>query len=107
MPFSDQLMWPITTRIKLTALFGKIAARDPTVFPAWEALRMATIEGAQAHLHVSVQAGDEVGSLEMGKGRRLTALNLWPVPACLQAPGLCRQRARGQDGDGWGQGVGA
>ena len=28
---------------------------------------MATIEGAQAHLHVSVQVGDEVGSLEVGK----------------------------------------
>ena len=46
----------------LTCLFAKIQARDPTVFPAWEALRMATIEGAQA-----VGLGDEVGSLEAGK----------------------------------------
>jgi len=46
----------------LTALFNKIKARDPTVFPAWEVLRMATIEGAQA-----VDLGDEVGSLEPGK----------------------------------------
>jgi 5-methylthioadenosine/S-adenosylhomocysteine deaminase len=29
-------------------LFNKIQARDPTVFPAWEVLRMATIEGARA-----------------------------------------------------------
>ena len=46
----------------LTALFNKIQARDPTVFPAWEVLRMATIEGAQA-----IGLGDEVGSLEAGK----------------------------------------
>jgi 5-methylthioadenosine/S-adenosylhomocysteine deaminase len=35
-------------RVVLTALFAKIKARDPIVFPAWEVLRMATIEGAQA-----------------------------------------------------------
>ena len=34
----------------------------PTVFPAWEVLPMATIEGAQA-----IGLGDEVGSLEAGK----------------------------------------
>jgi 5-methylthioadenosine/S-adenosylhomocysteine deaminase len=65
--------------MKLTALFAEIAARDPTVFPAWELLRMATIEGAQA-----VGLGDEVGSLETGKQADLilvdlTELNLSPV----------------------------
>jgi 5-methylthioadenosine/S-adenosylhomocysteine deaminase len=88
------------TRIKLTALFNKIQARDPTVFSAWEVLRMATIEGAQADLHVSVQAGDEVGSLEVGKQADLilvdlTELNLSPV---LEAPvrnaGLLQQLLR-------------
>ena len=34
--------------MKLTALFNKIKYADPTVMPAWEVLRMATIEGAQA-----------------------------------------------------------
>jgi 5-methylthioadenosine/S-adenosylhomocysteine deaminase len=63
----------------LTALFNKIKYRDPTVMPAWEVLRMATIEGAQA-----VGLGDEVGSLEVGKQADLilvdlTALNLTPV----------------------------
>jgi 5-methylthioadenosine/S-adenosylhomocysteine deaminase len=65
----------------LTALFNKIKYRDPTVMPAWEVLRMATIEGAQA-----VGLGDEVGSLEVGKQADLilvdlTALNLTPVLA--------------------------
>ena len=69
--------------MKLTALFNKIQARDPTVFPAWEVLRMATIEGAQA-----VGLGEEVGSLEAGKQADLilvdlTELNLSPV---LEAP---------------------
>jgi 5-methylthioadenosine/S-adenosylhomocysteine deaminase len=63
----------------LTALFNKIAARDPTVFPVWEVLRMTTIEGAQA-----IGLGGEVGSLEEGKQADLvlvdlTELNLTPV----------------------------
>jgi 5-methylthioadenosine/S-adenosylhomocysteine deaminase len=70
-------------RVVLTALFAKIKARDPIVFPAWEVLRMATIEGAQA-----IGLGDEIGSLEPGKQADLilvdlTAPNLSPV---LEAP---------------------
>jgi N-acyl-D-aspartate/D-glutamate deacylase len=77
---------------------------------------MATIEGAQA-----VGLGDEVGSLEAGKQADLilvdlTELNLSPVleapvrvPACggPAQPGLCRERARGQNRDGRGGGAGA
>lgn len=73
----------IFNEMKLTALFNKIKFRDPTVMPAWEVLRMATIEGAQA-----IGLGDEIGSLETGKQADLilvdlTALNLTPV---LEAP---------------------
>jgi 5-methylthioadenosine/S-adenosylhomocysteine deaminase len=69
----------IFNEMKLTALFNKIAARDPTVMPAWEALRMATIEGAKA-----IGLGDEIGSLEVGTQADLIlvdlkALNLSPV----------------------------
>ncbi len=69
----------------LTALFNKIKFRDPTVMPAWEVLRMATVEGAQA-----IGLGNEngIGSLETGKQADLilvdlSALNLSPV---LDAP---------------------
>ena len=73
----------IFNEIKLTALFNKIKFRDPTVVPAWEVLRMATIEGARA-----IGLGDEIGSLEVGKQADLilvdlSALNLSPV---LEAP---------------------
>jgi 5-methylthioadenosine/S-adenosylhomocysteine deaminase len=69
----------IFNEMKLTALFNKIKYRDPTVIPAWEALRMATIEGAQA-----IGLADEIGSLEPGKQADLilvdlTAPNLSPV----------------------------
>jgi len=58
---------------------NKARYRDPTVMPAWDVLRMATIEGARA-----IGLGDEIGSLEVGKQADLivvdlTALNLSPV----------------------------
>jgi 5-methylthioadenosine/S-adenosylhomocysteine deaminase len=73
----------VFNEMKLTALFNKIRSRDPTVMPAWEVLRMATIEGARA-----IGLGEEVGSLEPGKQADLilvdlTAPNLSPV---LEAP---------------------
>jgi 5-methylthioadenosine/S-adenosylhomocysteine deaminase len=52
----------IFNEMKLTALFNKIKYGDPTVMPAWEVLRMATIEGAQA-----MGLGDKIGSLQVGK----------------------------------------
>jgi 5-methylthioadenosine/S-adenosylhomocysteine deaminase len=48
--------------MKLTALFNKIRYRDPEIMPAWEVLRMGTIEGARA-----IGLGDRIGSLETGK----------------------------------------
>jgi 5-methylthioadenosine/S-adenosylhomocysteine deaminase len=69
----------IFNEMKLTALFNKIKFRDPAVMPAWEVLRMATVEGARA-----IGLGDEIGSLAPGKQADLiivdlTAPNLSPV----------------------------
>jgi 5-methylthioadenosine/S-adenosylhomocysteine deaminase len=52
----------IFNEMKLTALFNKIRFRNPEVMPAWEVLRMGTIEGAHA-----IGLGDRIGSLESGK----------------------------------------
>ena len=65
--------------MKLTALFNKIQAKRPDVIPAWQALRMATIEGARA-----IGLGDQIGSLEPDKQADvilvdLDQLNLTPV----------------------------
>jgi 5-methylthioadenosine/S-adenosylhomocysteine deaminase len=61
----------IFNEMKLTALFNKIKYRDPTVLPAWEVLRMATIEGAQA-----LGLGDEIGSIRRGKKADLILVDL-------------------------------
>jgi 5-methylthioadenosine/S-adenosylhomocysteine deaminase len=65
--------------MKLTALFNKIKFRDPTIMPAWEVLRMATVESAEA-----MGVGEEIGSLKAGKQADLilvdlNELNLSPV----------------------------
>ena len=87
--------------MKLTALFNKIQTKRPDVIPAWEALRMATIEGACA-----IGLGDQIGSLEPEKQADLILvdldqLNLSPVvrsPICNIVPNLV-YAATGHDVD--------
>jgi len=61
----------IFNEMKLTALFNKIRYRDPEVMPAWEVLRMGTIEGAQA-----IGLGHRIGSLEIGKQADLIVVDV-------------------------------
>jgi 5-methylthioadenosine/S-adenosylhomocysteine deaminase len=61
----------IFNEMKLTALFNKIRYRDPEVMPAWEVLRMGTIEGARA-----IGLGERIGSLETGKQADLIVVDV-------------------------------
>ena len=61
----------IFNEMKLTALFNKIRYRDPEIMPAWEVLRMGTIEGAQA-----MGLGHRIGSLETGKQADLIVVDV-------------------------------
>lgn len=61
----------IFNEMKLTALFNKIKYENPEIMPAWEVLRMATIEGAQA-----LGIDDKVGSLEEGKSADFISIDL-------------------------------
>ena len=55
--------------MKFTSLLAKFASLDAAAMPAWDVLRMATIEGARA-----IGKDAEIGSLEVGKKADLIAV---------------------------------
>lgn len=58
------------SEMKATACFNKIKYTSPTVMPAWQVLRMATIEGARA-----LGIGEITGSITPGKYADLILLD--------------------------------
>ncbi|MGH9176301.1 MAG: amidohydrolase family protein, partial [Vicinamibacterales bacterium] len=72
----------VFAEMRATAMFAKIKAESPLPLPAWQVLRMATIEGATV-----LGIGDRVGSLEVGKEADLIMLDLTRPPL---APVLLR-----------------
>ncbi|MEX2366287.1 MAG: amidohydrolase family protein, partial [Pseudohongiellaceae bacterium] len=61
----------IINEMHLAALVGKVTANDAGAIPAWQALAMATINGARA-----MGLDDRIGSLETGKFADILALDL-------------------------------
>lgn len=57
--------------MKFTAILNKCRFQDPTLFPCWKVLKIATIDGAK-----SIGMGDRVGSLKVGKFADLQIINL-------------------------------
>jgi len=64
-------MW---AEIKLAAILGKAVAGDATAVPAWQALQMATYNGAKA-----LGLENVIGSLEIGKQADIIAVKLGNV----------------------------
>ncbi len=57
--------------MRTACLIAKTTADDASALPAWQALEMATINGAKA-----LNIADQVGSLEIGKAADLVAIDL-------------------------------
>ena len=70
------------SEMRATAMYAKVKAESPLPMPAWQTLRMATIDGATA-----LGIDDKVGSLEVGKEADLIMLDLTRPP---MAPVLLR-----------------
>jgi 5-methylthioadenosine/S-adenosylhomocysteine deaminase len=89
----------IWSELQMAALLGKHVAADATAVTAADALKMATINGANA-----LGLGDETGSIEMGKAADLVCVEL---QAPLQTPAfdpislLVYSAAREQVTDVW------
>ena len=65
---NDHDMWEA---MDFAGKLAKVSSGDPTVLPARDLLRMATIEGARA-----MKMDDRIGSLEVGKRADLVAVDL-------------------------------
>jgi 5-methylthioadenosine/S-adenosylhomocysteine deaminase len=82
--------------MKIAALLQKIAYMDPTVLPAYDVLKMATINGAKA-----LGLSEKVGTIEVGKRADIVLLDL-SKPHLTPLQDICAcivYSARGSDVD--------
>ncbi len=89
--------------MKLAATLAKGVAGDATAVPAWQALRMATFNGARA-----LGLGAVTGSLEVGKAADMVAVELDSVdslPLYSVLSHLVYATGRGAVTDVWVDGV--
>lgn len=70
-PSSDNIIHLLGSELRIAALLAKNLEQDPSAFTAWDAIQMATIEGARA---LGMEA--EIGSLEAGKRADLILIDL-------------------------------
>jgi 5-methylthioadenosine/S-adenosylhomocysteine deaminase len=61
----------VLREVRTASMLSKADAADPTALPAWQALRLATVDGARA-----LGVGDAVGSLEEGKRADVITVSL-------------------------------
>ncbi|MFW9780169.1 MAG: amidohydrolase family protein [Candidatus Heimdallarchaeota archaeon] len=57
--------------IRMNALLSKVLYRDPTAFPPWQSLELATINGARV-----LGLEQQIGSLKVGKAADMITINL-------------------------------
>lgn len=65
----------VFSEMRATAMYAKVSAGSPLPMPAWQVLRMATIDGATA-----LGIDDKVGTLEVGKEADLIMIDLTKPP---------------------------
>ena len=89
--------------ISTASFIAKLSTRDARSLPAWQALEMATINGAKA-----LNIDNEVGSIEVGKSADLVAIDLAhasTTPVYDPIAQIVSSATRQQVSDVWVQGI--
>ena len=88
--------------LKTANLLAKLSSNDARALPAWQAIELATINGAKA-----LNIADQVGSLEVGKSADMIAIDLDHVsttPVFDPVAQIVSSVSRQQVSDVWVQG---
>ena len=88
--------------LKTANLLAKLSANDARALPAWQAIELATINGAKA-----LNIADQIGSLEVGKSADMIAIDLDHVsttPVYDPIAQIASSVSREQVSDVWVQG---